>query len=103
MSEIPIIAADMQEKEIVLTLCEAFRQAFVATGLDMSDPQNASFGMAAGATFAGILFGGLIPVGVVSRQDQRRFVETMSKNLRSGVNIGEMNANRIASEMGLIQ
>jgi hypothetical protein len=90
---------DSPEGQIVMDLCNAFKEASLSVGLDPTAPQTALYLATASAMFCGSQFGFLEIVGAMLPKDQRRFVESMTTNIRQGIKVGRSMAARIEQEI----
>lgn len=89
------------EQEQIVEITELFRKVLTDAGIVWTDPFYAPLVMTAASSFAGMVFGTLIVMGVADDKDKRRITESMAHNFREGIKVGKTRAARIEQESGM--
>ena len=81
--------------EEIMGLASLFHKLAIVGIEESADPRNQMATAAVAASvFAGIVFGQLLAAGVVSGQDRRRWIDSVARNARQGIDIGKTQALR---------
>lgn len=86
------------EFETIIGMVEHLRASTVDLILGAPDPIHAHAQlMTACAMYAGTLFGTLLVAGNAKEQDKRRAAETVTRNFRTGIDVGRRRGMRVAA------
>ena len=97
--ELKIAQPGSVEHDDTSEIITALHHATADLRLNADDPVHmTSLLMTALPTFAGILFGELVVMGIAKDSDQKRTADSAARNFRQGAKVGKARAMRLARE-----
>jgi len=90
------------EQALIVQLVDMFRHVVASTcpSEDLA-PEHNSYAMTAACMFAGSILGTMIYADLVTEAQAEAIIDSMTRNIRSGIGVGMRRATRVEREMGV--